>query len=585
MDDKKIKCSSNKHKDTNAISYCINCKLYLCNKCQKMHSEFYEEHNLINLDKDLNNFFIDECNKENHDKIKLKFFCKKHNILCCAYCVSKINKFGFGEHYNCDFAHINEIKEEKRNKLKENIKTLQELSKNIDNIINELKNINENINKDKDELKINIQKLFTKLKSAINEKEDQLLTKVDEIYDNSFITDELVKSSEKLPNKIKASLEKGNLIQKEWNENDLANYINICLYIENNIKEINKIKDVIEKYKSKSKTKVKFDINKDTYNTLLESIDNFANIISEEEYIYKYYDIKLKNPILTLNYHTSNVWCLTVLKDGRLVSGSEDKSIIIYNKITYQPDLVIKEHNDSVYCILQLSSGTLASCSKDKTIKLFNIKENEYEIIQTLEYHTKAVYKLIELKSNNLISCSDDNSLIIYSKQNNKYIKDFQIETNNRCSSVIQTKDTEICYSVFSDNEIDFFDLSERKNKATLTEITKCNNHREWIIMISKDLLLIPGEKELSIININEYKLVRKIKASDSSWLCGICKINNNMILTGDDSKIKQWKIENDNLILVSKKDNAHNGWINALLNLGNGYIVSCSDDNTIKIW
>ena len=73
----------------------------------------------------------------------------------------------------------------------------------------------------------------------------------------SFITDELVKSSEKLPNKIKASLEKGNLIQKEWNENDLANYINICLYIENNIKEINKIKDAIEKYKSKSKTKVK----------------------------------------------------------------------------------------------------------------------------------------------------------------------------------------------------------------------------------------------------------------------------------------------------------------------------------------
>ena len=273
------------------------------------------------------------------------------------------------------------------------------------------------------------------------------------------------------------------------------------------------------------------------------------------------------------------------MKDGRLVSGSEDKSIIIYNKITYQPDLVIKEHNDSVYCILQLSSGILASCSKDKTIKLFNIKENEYEIIQTLEYHTKAVYKLIELKNNNLISCSDDNSLIIYSKQNNKYIKDFQIETNNRCSSVIQTKDTEICYSVFSDNEIDFFDLSERKNKATLTEITKCNNHREWIIMISKDLLLIPGEKELSIININEYKLVRKIKASDSSWLCGICKINNNMILTGDDSKIKQWKIENDNLILVSKKDNAHNGWINALLNSGNGYIVSCSDDNTIKIW
>ena len=180
--------------------------------------------------------------------------------------------------------------------------------------------------------------------------------------------------------------------------------------------------------------------------------------------------------------------------------------------------MVIKEHKDSVYCIIQLSSGILASCSKDKTIKLINIKENEYEIIQTLKYHTRTVFKLIELKNNNLISCSDDSSLIIYSKQNNEYKKDFQIVTNNRCSFVIQTKDNEICYSVYNyDNAIYFFDLSERKNKATLTNITKCNNQREWIIMISKDLLLIPGEKELSIININEYKLVRRIKSADSS--------------------------------------------------------------------
>ena len=83
--------------------------------------------------------------------------------------------------------------------------------------------------------------------------------------------------------------------------------------------------------------------------------------------------------------------------------------------------------------------------------------------------------------------------------------------------------------------------------------------------MISKDLLLIPGEKKISIINVNEYKLVRIIDVSDSSWLCCACRINNNMILTGDDSKIKQWKIEKDNLVLVSQKEKAHKGWINCL--------------------
>jgi hypothetical protein len=171
---------------------------------------------------------------------------------------------------------------------------LQELSKNIDIIINELKNINENINKDKDELKMNIQKIFTKIKSRLNQKEDELLLKVDEIYDNLYITDEIVKTSEKLPNKIKLSLEKIDILQKEWNENNLANYINICLYIENNIKEINN-KNIIEKYKSESKTKIKFDINEHTYNSLIFGIDNFASIISKEEDLYKNYDIKKIN--------------------------------------------------------------------------------------------------------------------------------------------------------------------------------------------------------------------------------------------------------------------------------------------------
>ena len=58
------------------------------------------------------------------------------------------------------------------------------------------------------------------------------------------------------------------------------------------------------------------------------------------------------------------------------------------------------------------------------------------------------------------------------------------------------------------------------------------------------------------------------------------------MLLTGDESKvIRQWKIDGDNLILISKNEKAHDGNINVLLNLGDGHIASGSDDKTIKIW
>ena len=76
-----------------------------------------------------------------------------------------------------------------------------------------------------------------------------------------------------------------------------------------------------------------------------------------------------------------------MLKDGRFVTGSLDKSIIIYNNKTFKPDLTIKEHNGSVRSVIKLNSGELVSCSDDKTIKLYNINENEYKVIQTLNEH------------------------------------------------------------------------------------------------------------------------------------------------------------------------------------------------------
>ena len=274
------------------------------------------------------------------------------------------------------------------------------------------------------------------------------------------------------------------------------------------------------------------------------------------------------------------------MNDGRLVSGSSDSLIIIYNKSTYQAELIIKDHNGSINCINQLSSGIFASCSSDNTIKLFNINGMKYAILQTLNYHSRPVNKIIKLKNKNLVSCSDDSSIIFYIKDNNEYKNDYQHSTDGSCYSIIQTKDNEICYSVANNNKICFFALLERKFKASISNINKSNNCLECFIMITKNLLLIHGHSQISFINTDQYNLIKKIDVQGSSDIYGVCMLNKNMILTGDNNRtISQWKIEGDNLILISKKENSHDGCIYSLLNLGNGLIASGSRDATIKIW
>ena len=54
------------------------------------------------------------------------------------------------------------------------MKLLEELSNNINESINKIKIIYEKINKEKEELKLKIQKIFTNIRNEINNREDQL---------------------------------------------------------------------------------------------------------------------------------------------------------------------------------------------------------------------------------------------------------------------------------------------------------------------------------------------------------------------------------------------------------------------------
>ena len=298
---------------------------------------------------------------------------------------------------------------------------------------------------------------------------------------------------------------------------------------------------------------------------------------------YDNFNIKDKEPKHILIYHKDFINCSTVLKDGSFVTGSNDNSIIIYNNKTFKPDLTIKVHKSGVICLVQLSSGYFVSCSYDKTIKIFN---NKFKLMQTIVYHSNFANKIIELKTKQLVSCLHEKYIIVYNKVNNEYIKDYSFSTNGRNGPIIQTKNNEICYYEH-ENTICFYDLIKKNIIKKIHDISATIYTYDSFLMISEDLLLITGKDKISIVNVDSYDLISIIDVPDSGWIkVANCMLNNDMIITGDDSKrIIQWKIYYDILTLFSKKENAHDGWISTLSILGNGLILSGSGDGTAKIW
>jgi hypothetical protein len=129
------KCSNKKHSEINAVIYCVQCKIYLCNKCQNSHGDLFEDHHLADIDKNVNEIFTGYCSENNHHNIALEYFCKTHNKLCCDACITKIKSEGKGQHSDCKICLLKEIKDEKNNLLKENINLLQNLYINLDELI------------------------------------------------------------------------------------------------------------------------------------------------------------------------------------------------------------------------------------------------------------------------------------------------------------------------------------------------------------------------------------------------------------------------------------------------------------------
>ena len=117
-----------------------------------------------------------------------------------------------------------------------------------------------------------------------------------------------------------------------------------------------------------------------------------------------------------LEGHTSEVTCLAALDSifigGRLASGSQDKFIIIWNLADGEQLAKLEGHTSYVMSLVALADGRLASGSCDTSIILWNLADGTRLV--KLEGHMGTVYCLVALHGGRLASGSRDKSIIIW---------------------------------------------------------------------------------------------------------------------------------------------------------------------------
>ena len=525
IDESKIKCEKCQqgNKSTsfnNAFSKCLNCKKNLCQLCKVTHDK---THNIIDYDE---RFFI--CNLHYESYISYCQNCKKD---LCTICENEHNGHKIIS-YGSIFPNIKAIKEEtsnfndKKEAFKKEIKNIIEKLNNIIYTMDNYWGIYEDI-----------------INNYGNKKRNYFL--LQNINDMIKFNKDITKDIDKIINEKNISMKINSMINIYNQMNLTEREINY-----NIIKEIaNKINNITE---SMENNIIKKDLK------LIEK-NNELMISSEkrEDNNYKDFDLNNMKKIITLKIHTIFPK-IFVLQDGRIII-SAFSYFFIYNS---KNDYCFKLNENSISNIIQMDDGIVIIITESQ-IKLLNIKEKNYEVIQSFNFNKEKDAKLYLLKlskqkilvyEGHFLNNIDIIWIYIYESKKLILKNEKKLDSTKKIKTIF-----EIC--AISEKEIAIDCFEERlfgfKREVVFLNLEKDKKIENFgftfgfeyggFCLINKELLIYVNNGNIYPINLKTHSKKKEIKLNniyDKAY--SIFALNEKQFIVAQENYISQYELEKE---------------------------------------
>ena len=478
--------------------------------------------------------------------------------------------------------------------------------------MNDLEKIFEEIDKNKEQVKQDIQKIFTQIRTELNDREDQLLIEVDQILEKKFFNknvDKILKEK-KFPEKIKFFLEKGKNAEKEWEKNEEKIFlVNDCINIEKTIEKINDMNTSLEKSKSQNK-KLNFFSES---NELIKLIKKFGAFYSQIKLNQQEININIDNfnpqnlnciKQISSNFgcylcHVYDCLCFFVSKNNEYVLGYIDgsyKTIIFYD-INSGKEIkrINNAHESNIYTIKHYpydKYDIILTTSSNDEIKIWNYNESLNILSISKIFGNNVLYSSCIIFDDNdfKIFCTGYINYIKIYNSKSEFIKNIGNNIDYRYyidSSVIDNKK----YLIVGGNKgIQVFNYPELTEYYTFIEGNDGNYHNCAKIVKINDTYNLIDTGNFNSIKIWDFlnkNLITKINSNTGSRLTGFTIINNKYLIIGSDSKnILEFDLEQK---IIIKSINKHSSTVVGIKPVkdknGNIFIVSYSQDKNIFLW
>ena len=265
--------------------------------------------------------------------------------------------------------------------------------------------------------------------------------------------------------------------------------------------------------------------------------------------------------LFKLEGHTDNVYSLTLLSNGWLASGSEDKTIKIWNLAERKKIGTLEGHQDSVASLKTLKYGNLVSYSLDDTIKIWNPYLTKNNLILTITGHRNVswVLPLGVLANETLVTCSaervaETSTLRLWNPSDGQLIKSVSVDIKSVYAFLVLLDDQVALGSL--DGRIKIIDLKEGIEVASTAGEDDCDSIYSLAQLPNGSLVSFcckNDEPKINIWSINGglNHLVQIVTTDHTSTIYSLTISHDETLLVSGsfNGSIKLWPIINRTLV------------------------------------
>lgn len=289
--------------------------------------------------------------------------------------------------------------------------------------------------------------------------------------------------------------------------------------------------------------------------------------------------------IRTLQSHSSSINTIAFSCNGKLASGSADRTVKLWDLDSNIPNCTFSGHSSLINAVAFSPDGLfIISGSWDHTIKVWDLTTKE--LIQTLSEHSGWIKCIaISFGGKNLISGSADKTIKIWNLKTGKVEQVLQYTSTIQAVAI--SPDEKFLASGSADKDIKIWNLKTGEIQLNL------EGHSDAVNALAfspsgQILISVSVDKTIKIWHVANGKLLHTLSSHSEAVNSLALNIEGNLLVSGSaDKTIKIWHPGSGELLHTLS---GHSSAVTAVAMSSKGQgnrlvIASGSQDKTLKIW